>query len=138
MRGGGGTETHGTVEAGGKAIFPPRRGVRGDTLIRDGHNEETAMLFMVVEKFRSQDGGSVYRRFRDKGRMMPEGLTFLGSWVAADLGRCFQVMECGDVTRLQQWVTAWSDLIEFEIVPVVPGNETAEALSNAASRSAES
>jgi hypothetical protein len=106
-------------------------------LVRHEPNEETAMLFMVVEKFRNQDGKSVYRRFRDKGRLMPEGLTFVSSWVAADLSRCFQVMECEDVTRLQRWVTEWSDLIEFEIVPVVAGNETAEALSDQVSQSAE-
>jgi hypothetical protein len=86
------------------------------------------MLFMVVERFRNQDANAVYRRFRDKGRMTPDGLAFVGSWVSADVGRCFQLMECDDVTLLQRWVAAWSDLIEFEIVPVVPGKETAAAL----------
>ena len=55
------------------------------------------MLFMVIEQFRNQDGKSVYRRLRQKGRLMPDGLEFMNSWVAADLGRCFQLMECGDV-----------------------------------------
>ncbi|HEU4369821.1 MAG TPA: DUF3303 family protein [Methylomirabilota bacterium] len=86
------------------------------------------MLFMVVERFRNQDARAVYRRFRDKGRMMPDGLAFVGSWVSADVGRCFQLMECDDVTLLQRWVAEWSDLIEFEIVPVVPGKDTAAAL----------
>jgi hypothetical protein len=86
------------------------------------------MLFMVVERFRNQDAKAVYRRFRDKGRMMPDGLAFVGSWVSAEVGRCFQLMECDDVTLLQRWVTEWSDLIEFEIVPVVPGRDTAAAL----------
>jgi hypothetical protein len=86
------------------------------------------MLFMVVETFRNQDGKSVYARFREKGRMMPEGLAFVGSWVSADLERCFQLMETDDVTLLQRWVAEWSDLIAFEIVPVVAGKETAEAL----------
>lgn len=89
------------------------------------------MLFMVIERFRSQDAKSVYRRFREKGRMLPEGVTFVNSWVEADLSRCFQVMECGDVTLLQRWVAEWSDLIHFEIVPVVPGKETAAALAEA-------
>jgi hypothetical protein len=88
------------------------------------------MLFMVIEKFRSQDAKSVYRRFRDKGRLMPDGVAFVNSWVAADLGRCFQLVECSDITLLQQWVAAWSDLIDFEIVPVVPGKETAAALAD--------
>jgi len=87
------------------------------------------MLFMVVETFRNQDGKAVYRRFRDKGRQMPDGLQFVASWVQADLGRCFQVMECDDVTLLQRWVVQWSDVIEFEIVPVVAGKDTASALA---------
>ena len=86
------------------------------------------MLFMVIERFRNQDAKAVYRRFRDKGRMMPEGLAFVGSWVSADLGRCFQLMECDDVTLLQRWVVEWSELIDFEIVPVVAGKDTAAAL----------
>ncbi|HKU94295.1 MAG TPA: DUF3303 family protein [Vineibacter sp.] len=87
------------------------------------------MQFMVIETFRNQDGKAVYRRFRDKGRMVPEGLTFVSSWVSADLGRCFQIMECDDIALLQRWVAEWSDLIGFEIVPVVPGKDTAAALA---------
>ena len=86
------------------------------------------MLFMVIESYRDQDAKAVYRRFRDKGRLMPDGPTFVGSWVSADLGRCFQLMESADVTLLQRWVAEWSDLVAFEIVPVVAGKETAQAL----------
>jgi hypothetical protein len=84
---------------------------------------------MVIEKFRNQDAKSVYRRFRDKGRMVPDGITFVSSWVSADLDRCFQIMECSDITLLQRWVTEWSDLVEFEVVPVSPGKDVATALS---------
>ncbi len=87
------------------------------------------MLFMVIETFRNQDAKAVYRRFRDKGRQMPDGVAFVGSWIAADLGRCFQIMDTDDVTLLQRWVAEWSDLIDFEIVPVTPGESTAEALA---------
>lgn len=87
------------------------------------------MLFMVIEHFHDGDAEPVYRRFRDRGRLTPEGLTFVDSWVAADLGRCFQVMACDDLTLLQRWVARWSDLIEFEIVPVTSGAETAAALA---------
>jgi len=88
------------------------------------------MLFMVIETFRNQDAKSVYRRFRDKGRLMPDGLVFVGSWVSADLDRCFQLMETGDVALLQRWVAEWADLTHFEIVPVLPGTETAAALAD--------
>jgi hypothetical protein len=84
---------------------------------------------MVIESFRGQDGKAVYRRFREKGRMTPDGLTFVGSWISADLGRCFQLMECSDVALLQKWVSEWSDLIGFEIIPVLSGKETAAALT---------
>ncbi len=87
------------------------------------------MLFMVIERFRNQDARAVYQRFRECGRLAPDGLTYVGSWVEASLDRCFQLMECDDVALLQQWVAQWSDLVEFEIVPVVPGKDTAEALS---------
>jgi Protein of unknown function (DUF3303) len=84
--------------------------------------------FMVIEHFRNQDAKAVYARFKERGRMMPEGLTFVASWVSADLGRCFQVMEAEDVTLLQRWTAEWSDLVEFEIVAVSEGKATAAAL----------
>ena len=88
------------------------------------------MLFMVIETFRNGDAKSAYRRFKELGRVMPEGLSYVGSWTSADLRRCFQIMETDDVTLLQQWVSDWSDLVEFEIVPIVSGKETAEALAD--------
>jgi len=84
------------------------------------------MQFMVIERFRNQDARAVYRRLQERGRLMPDGLAFVSSWVEADLGRCFQVIECNDATLLQRWVAEWVDLIEFEIVPVVPGKIAAE------------
>jgi hypothetical protein len=82
------------------------------------------MLFMVIERFRNRDARAVYRRFRDQGRGMPDGLRYVSSWIEPSFDRCFQVMECDDARLLQQWVAVWSDLIEFEIVPVVPSAET--------------
>ena len=78
------------------------------------------MLFMVIERFRDRDAKAVYRRLRDQGRGAPDGLTYVGSWVEASFGRCFQLMECEDARLFQQWVAFWGDLVEFEIVPVVP------------------
>ncbi len=86
------------------------------------------MQFMVIERFRNRDAKAVYRRFRDQGRAAPEGLTYVGSWIEANFDRCFQLMECDDARLLQQWVAAWSDLIEFEIVPVVPSADTRAAI----------
>jgi len=85
------------------------------------------MLFMVIERYRNQNMDAVYQRFQEQGRLMPEGLTFLGSWVEANLDRCFELMECDDASLLQRWVAQWSDLVSFEIVPVVAkGGDIAE------------
>ena len=86
------------------------------------------MLFMVIERFRNQDAKAVYKRFQEKGRMSPDGLTYVGSWIEANFDRCFQLMECDDVRLLQEWVTSWSDLADFEIVPVVPSKETSQVV----------
>ena len=87
------------------------------------------MLFMLIETFRNQDAKAIYRRLRDKGRALPDGLSFISSHVSADLGRCFQLMQTDDATLLQRWVADWSDLAQFEIVPVVGGSDTAKALA---------
>jgi hypothetical protein len=76
------------------------------------------MLFMVIERFRDHDGAAVYRRFREKGRMLPEGLKYIDSWVEVSGNRCFQLMECDHEQLFQQWVARWSDLVDFEIVAV--------------------
>ena len=77
------------------------------------------MLYMVIEKYRNTDPIPVYRRFHEQGRLMPAGIGYRGSWVAEDLGRCYQVMECGDRTLLDQWIASWQDIVDFEVVPVM-------------------
>ncbi len=86
------------------------------------------MLFMVIERFKNCDAKAVYRRFFEKGRMAPEGLTYVGSWIEANFDRCFQLMETDDVRLLQQWVLQWQDLCEFEFVPVVPSKDTVKVV----------
>ena len=87
------------------------------------------MLFMVIEKFRNQNARAVYVRFREQGRMLPDGLKYVDSWVEASFDRCFQIMECDDPRLFQQWVIKWQDLVDFEIVPVVPSKQTAEGIN---------
>ncbi|MBE9166791.1 DUF3303 family protein [Pleurocapsales cyanobacterium LEGE 06147] len=87
------------------------------------------MLFMVVERFSKDKTKEIYRRFKEKGRMMPEGLKYLDSWVSANFEQCFQLMECDDPLLFQEWILQWQDLGEFEIVPVVPSKETAEVVA---------
>lgn len=83
---------------------------------------------MVVERFKDGKAKDIYRRFQEKGRMMPEGLRYIDSWVEVNFGRCFQLMECDDLRLFQQWVLEWEDLGEFEIIPVVSSKETMETI----------
>ena len=87
------------------------------------------MLFMVIERFKNRDALAVYRRLRDQGRMTPDGLNYVESWIEANFDRCFQLMECDDPRLLQQWAVQWGDLIECEFVPVVPSKETIEVVT---------
>ena len=87
------------------------------------------MLYMVVESFRGGDPVPVYRRFRDRGRLMPDGIEYRGSWVSDDLRRCFQVMECEDRRLLDQWMANWNDLTEFEVIPVMTSADAAAAVA---------
>jgi hypothetical protein len=84
------------------------------------------MLFMVIEKFRNRDSQAIYRRLQEKGRMMPDGLRYVDSWVEANFDRCFQLMECDDARLFQQWIVHWHDLMDFEIVPVTASKEVRE------------
>ena len=86
------------------------------------------MLYMIVEHFRHCDALPVYRRFRDQGRMAPEGLRYVASWVTDDFRRCFQVMECEDQNLLADWMARWEDLVEFEVIPVVTSAEAVAAV----------
>jgi hypothetical protein len=76
------------------------------------------MLFMVIERFKNRDAKAVYERFRERGRMAPEGVTYVTSWVETSFDRCFQVMECADEGLLHAWAKNWQDLVDFEFVPV--------------------
>jgi hypothetical protein len=88
------------------------------------------MLYMVIEHFREGRAPDIYRRFRDRGRLAPEGLTYVSSWVDFDYRRCFQVMEAPDEVLLRQWVANWEDLVEFEVVPVRTSAEAAAAIAD--------
>jgi hypothetical protein len=87
------------------------------------------MLYMIIESFKNRDAAPVYRRFRDHGRLAPDGLRYVSSWVTADMARCYQVMECDNPQLLEQWVARWSDLVDFEILPVVTSAQAVEQLA---------
>lgn len=87
------------------------------------------MLYMIIERFKNGDPVPVYRKFRDRGRQAPEGLTYVSSWITTDLTTCYQVMECGDRALLDQWTARWDDVTDFEIIPVITSAEAVQRVS---------
>jgi hypothetical protein len=80
---------------------------------------------MIIETFRGGDALPVYRRFRDRGRMAPEGLTYVSSWVDERLERCYQIMETADPALLEAWMANWRDIVDFEVHPVITSQQAA-------------
>jgi uncharacterized protein DUF3303 len=88
------------------------------------------LLFMIVEHFRNGEAAPVYRRFQERGRMAPEGLTYVSSWVEENLATCYQLMETSDRTLLDQWMRNWNDLVEFEVHLVISSHEAAQRVAS--------
>ena len=84
---------------------------------------------MILERFKDGDAAPVYRRFRERGRLAPEGLRYVSSWVTDDMHVCYQVMECDDRTLLDQWIARWADIVDFEVIPVMTSSEAAERIA---------
>lgn len=89
------------------------------------------MLYMIEEHFRGGRPEPVYARFRERGRMAPDGLHYVASWVTTDGARCFQVMECEERALLDAWMAAWADLVEFTVSPVMSSADAAATFSPA-------
>jgi hypothetical protein len=86
-------------------------------------------LYMVIERFKGGDAVPVYRRFRDHGRLAPEGLSYISSWVDTNLERCYQLMETENRLLLDQWIAQWSDIVDFEVHSVISSAEAAEQIA---------
>jgi uncharacterized protein DUF3303 len=87
------------------------------------------MRFMVVERYRDGDAVPVYRRFRDRGRLAPDGLLYVGSWVDESMRTCYQLMETDDRALLDAWIANWDDIVDFEVVPVITSAEAAARIA---------
>jgi uncharacterized protein (UPF0212 family) len=84
---------------------------------------------MVVEHFRGGDPVPVYRRFRDRGRLAPDGLAYVSSWVDEPMRRCYQLMETDDAALIVAWIANWADIVEFEVYPVITSEEAAARIA---------
>jgi hypothetical protein len=87
------------------------------------------MLYMIVEHFQNEDALPVYRRFRELGRLAPEGVVYVSSWVDEKFHRCFQLMETDDRNLLDEWIANWKDLVDFEVFPVLTSQEAAAKIA---------
>ena len=83
-------------------------------------------LYLIIERFKNGDPVPVYQRFRERGRLAPQGLTYVNSWIDEGLTTCWQVMETADRALLDEWIANWSDLVDFEVVPVITSKEAGE------------
>jgi hypothetical protein len=86
------------------------------------------MLFMVIEKFKDSDAKAVYDRYQKQGRMLPEGLEYVQSWVTTGYEGCFQLMRTDDARLLDEWARKWKDLVDFQIIAVLTSEEAAEQM----------
>ena len=84
------------------------------------------MQYMIVERFKPDTAKIIYQRLQELGRMMPEGLVYIDSWISTDLTLCFQLMECDDVNLFDEWTSRWDDLMDFEIIPVLSSEESSK------------
>ena len=87
------------------------------------------MLYIIIERFKNRDPVPVYRRFRDQGRLAPDTVKYISSWVTLDMTACYQLMECDDRQLLEQWIARWSDLVDFEVTPVVTSAQAVERIA---------
>jgi hypothetical protein len=105
-----------------------RFGVKGSPRLKGQSRIGQVMLYMVVEKFKEGVAPEIYRRARAKGRLLPDGLSYVSSWVDMEFKRCFQLMETDDPSLFPTWIREWTDLAEFEIIPVRTSAEAARVI----------
>ena len=87
-------------------------------------------MFMVIEHFRNGEPAPVYRRFRERGRMAPDGLMYVSNGVEENLATCYQLMETTDRALLDEWIGKWNDLVEFEVHRVITSGEPAQRVAS--------
>jgi len=84
------------------------------------------MLFMIIERFHPGNEKKIYRRFEERGRMFPDGVSYINSWITEDVSTCYQVMEADTEEKIHQWILNWNDLADFEIIPVITSAQAKE------------
>ena len=81
---------------------------------------------MIIERFRLDKVKAMYKRFEEKGRMLPQGVNYINSWINEDVTICYQVMESDNKEKIQEWIANWNDLVDFDIIPVITSAQAKE------------
>jgi len=97
---------------------------------RYARHYKRTMLYMVIERFKEGSASEIYRRFREKGRMMPKGLEYISSWIDLAFKTCWQLMQTEDFALFDKWIANWRDLVDFEIIPVRTSADTVEIMNS--------
>lgn len=84
------------------------------------------MLYMIIEKFQEGKVKALYNRFAEKGRMMPDRVQYINSWINEEVTVCYQVMESESIEGIQEWIANWNDIVDFEIIPVITSAQAKE------------
>ena len=77
------------------------------------------MEYMIIERFKPEKLKAMYQRFEEKGRMLPEGVKYINSWIDERITVCYQVMESDSTEKINEWIGKWNDLVDFEVIPVI-------------------
>jgi hypothetical protein len=83
---------------------------------------------MVIERYHEGKAKMLYQRYSEKGRMMPEGVQYINSWINEEVTVCYQLMESDSIEGMQQWISNWNDIVDFEIIPVISSAEAKEKI----------
>ena len=95
---------------------------------KDINQTITRMLYMIIEKFHPGKAKKLYQRFEEKGRMLPEGVIYINSWIDEQVATCYQVMESDAKEKIDEWIKCWSDLADFEVIPVITSAQAKEKI----------
>ncbi|MEO8861026.1 MAG: DUF3303 family protein [Ginsengibacter sp.] len=88
------------------------------------------MVYMIIETFHPEKVKELYKRFAEKGRQLPGGVSYISSWVNEEVTMCYQVMESDSRAKINEWISCWMDLVDFEIVPVITSAQAKEKVEN--------
>lgn len=87
------------------------------------------MTFLIIETFHKGQAKAIYQRFDQKGRMLPDGVRYINSWIDEAVTVCYQIMESDSREKIVEWTKHWNDLAEFEIIPVIDSEEAKRRLN---------